>query len=117
MYYLIIYQIKIHKMIYYVIFEQTRKIWIKKELYFESYEFSNFQLFSLIFLNFYEFILIKKIFYFLFFKCTLTRQLTWRACLQVATWRWVCVSRGADVARDYHASLALSAHNGPKLIE
>ena len=47
-------------MIDYLIFDQTRQIWINLELYFERYEFSNFygffQNISKFLMNFYEFI-------------------------------------------------------------
>ena len=42
-----------------LIFDQMKEIWINLELYFESYEFSNFLDFSRFFLKFFE--ILRKI--------------------------------------------------------
>ena len=66
-------------MIAYLIFD--KKNWIRKELYFESYEFFNFEGFFRIFLIFFGFILnlfkFKKYENIFFFIYTLMWQPTW----------------------------------------
>ena len=41
-YFLVIFKFDILKTINYLICDQTKKYWFKKELYFESYKFFNF---------------------------------------------------------------------------
>ena len=48
-------------MIYYSIHDPTKQIWINLELYFKSYDFSNFQEFLGIYLNIFSFLNLLKI--------------------------------------------------------
>ena len=82
---------------------------IKRELYFQSYEFFNFKDFFRLFLNFFEFLFLKfKKYEKRFFTCALMWLVMWHACLCVIAWWHMHVPCGAHVVHKC-VSLVLSA--------